>query len=321
MIVGNALYHGAVTSILGRRLEKGESVLQAAFPPEVLKEWQGYYNSTLRGEQFSVEVADRFVQPPHMVEYHLSPLRAENGTITGVTVYGRDVTEQRHSDAVAHERKEKLDKLLDLLPVGVSVLDGNRNIVFSRSRPGRNFGLDRGRGGRQILCSAPISGGGRPAHAPAGFASAQAMATGRPALAVETGIAKEDGEVIWTSVSAVPVDFPDWRVIITTVDITELKRTQQELVELNRTLEARVVERTAEIQDLYDRAPAGYHSLDSEGRIIRINQTELDWLGYTREEVLGRPVADFFTPASRAAFQVEYAGFLARTGCATRNVS
>jgi PAS domain S-box-containing protein len=44
----------------------------------------------------------------------------------------------------------------------------------------------------------------------------------------------------------------------------------------------------AEIQDLYDNAPVGYHSLNSAGLIIKMNQTELQWLGYTAEEVINR---------------------------------
>ncbi len=43
-----------------------------------------------------------------------------------------------------------------------------------------------------------------------------------------------------------------------------------------------------EIQDLYDNAPVGYHSIDSNGLIIRMNNIHLQWLGYTREEVVGK---------------------------------
>lgn len=39
---------------------------------------------------------------------------------------------------------------------------------------------------------------------------------------------------------------------------------------------------------LYNRSPAGYHSFDSEGKLIEINDTLLDWLGYTREETIGK---------------------------------
>jgi len=41
-----------------------------------------------------------------------------------------------------------------------------------------------------------------------------------------------------------------------------------------------------EVEDLYNNAPCGYHCLDAEGTIVRINDTELNWLGYTRNELL-----------------------------------
>ena len=68
-------------------------------------------------------------------------------------------------------------------------------------------------------------------------------------------------------------------------------------------LEERVRQRTAEVQDLYDNAPAGYHSLDINGKIMLINQTELNWLGYTREEMIGHLFSDFLTQESVQTFQ------------------
>ncbi|MEY2818548.1 MAG: hypothetical protein RL275_2011, partial [Chloroflexota bacterium] len=68
-------------------------------------------------------------------------------------------------------------------------------------------------------------------------------------------------------------------------------------------LEERVRQRTQEVQDLYDNAPAGYHSLDINGKIMLINQTELNWLGYTREEMIGHLLSDFLTQESVQTFQ------------------
>jgi len=51
----------------------------------------------------------------------------------------------------------------------------------------------------------------------------------------------------------------------------------------------------AKFQELFDEAPVGYQEIDSEGRIIRINRTELDMMGYTAEEMLGRYVWEFIT--------------------------
>jgi hypothetical protein len=40
--------------------------------------------------------------------------------------------------------------------------------------------------------------------------------------------------------------------------------------------------------DHYGNVPFGYHVTDSRGYFTEINDTELIWLGYTREEVVGR---------------------------------
>ncbi|BBI99087.1 hypothetical protein FGKAn22_07800 [Ferrigenium kumadai] len=61
---------------------------------------------------------------------------------------------------------------------------------------------------------------------------------------------------------------------------------------------------TEEVEDLYNRAPCGYHSLDKDGVFVRINDTELSWLGYTREELVGKMnFADLITRDSLKAFQ------------------
>lgn len=44
--------------------------------------------------------------------------------------------------------------------------------------------------------------------------------------------------------------------------------------------------RLAKAEALYDRAPCGLFSLDADLRFVRVNQTLVDWLGYSREEML-----------------------------------
>ncbi|WP_017318525.1 response regulator [Mastigocladopsis repens] len=68
--------------------------------------------------------------------------------------------------------------------------------------------------------------------------------------------------------------------------------------------EAALQKYAAEFEDLYDNAPCGYHSVDAEGIFIRINNTELNLLGYTRDEVIGKKkFSDLLTESSRATFQ------------------
>ncbi|EFO80723.1 two-component hybrid sensor and regulator [Oscillochloris trichoides DG-6] len=82
-----------------------------------------------------------------------------------------------------------------------------------------------------------------------------------------------------------------------------LEHNQHILHELNQTLEDRVEQRTMEVQDLYENAPVGYHSLDAEGLLIVLNQTQLNWLGYTREDLLGRPFIEILSPRSIPDFE------------------
>src|SRR5262249_51499924 len=85
-------------------------------------------------------------------------------------------------------------------------------------------------------------------------------------------------------------------------DITESKQAQEKLGQA-----------AAEIHDLYNHAPCGYHSLDADGRFLAINDTELAWLGYTRAEVVGKMrFVDLLTPAGRQTFADNFPPFLER---------
>ncbi len=60
---------------------------------------------------------------------------------------------------------------------------------------------------------------------------------------------------------------------------------------------------------LYDKAPLGYHSLDELGHFIDVNQTWLDILGYSRDEVIGRWFGHFLAPESRSRFEKLFPDF------------
>jgi sigma-B regulation protein RsbU (phosphoserine phosphatase) len=65
-----------------------------------------------------------------------------------------------------------------------------------------------------------------------------------------------------------------------------------------------------EIRDLYSHAPCGYHSLNKDGLFVRINDTELEWLQYTRQEVIGKHrFTDFLTPESVKTFEGHFPQF------------
>jgi PAS domain S-box-containing protein len=79
-------------------------------------------------------------------------------------------------------------------------------------------------------------------------------------------------------------------------ELEKLRHRVQEL-ETCENERKRAVEALREIEErfrqVYDEAPVGYHEIDGEGRIIRVNRRELEMLGYTEQELLGHPVWKF----------------------------
>ena len=127
---------------------------------------------------------------------------------------------------------------------------------------------------------------------------------------LESAWQRRDGTTIFISESARAIRDAQGKTRYydgTIADITARKQAEEEIIRLNATLEQRVAERTAELSDLYNNAPCGYHSLDSDGVFVHVNDTELKWLGYTREELIGKMKAtDILTPASIETFKINF---------------
>ena len=88
------------------------------------------------------------------------------------------------------------------------------------------------------------------------------------------------GATVWTLLTVSLLRDPNgepMHFISQVQDISERRRSEESLRGYVR-----------EIQDLYDHAPCGYHSLDGDGVIVRVNDTELRWLGYDWKDVVGR---------------------------------
>ncbi|WP_342610637.1 PP2C family protein-serine/threonine phosphatase [Streptomyces albidoflavus] len=64
-------------------------------------------------------------------------------------------------------------------------------------------------------------------------------------------------------------------------------------------------------EDLYERAPCGYLSTLLDGRIAKINATLLDWLGYERDDLVGRRhFSDLLTVGGKLYHETHFAPLL-----------
>jgi len=116
LIVGNSYFRRNIKALLGRDLKTGESVLGVDFRQSALEEWQEYYDRTLRGEKFYIELTMQYVPDPREMEYHFSPIRDQNGDVTGATVFGRDITERRKMEQQLRISEEQNRAIVEAVP-------------------------------------------------------------------------------------------------------------------------------------------------------------------------------------------------------------
>ncbi len=114
-------------------------------------------------------------------------------------------------------------------------------------------------------------------------------------------------------------DITEERLPLQDIPVTQYDEVGQLLSSFNMHLNFRKLAEDAlhksamEIEDLYNNAPCGYHSLDKDGVFQRINDTELAWLGYTRDEVLRRMKwSDVITAASLRSYRENFLQFKER---------
>ena len=105
---------------------------------------------------------------------------------------------------------------------------------------------------------------------------------------------RKDGALIDVKFSGVPITV-DGEVIGAYgvyEDITALRQAEEALLQSEE-----------KFRDLFDNAPLGYLEYDQDGRIILVNQTNLDMLGYKREEIVGKFIWELYVEKAEAREQ------------------
>jgi len=259
--------------------------------------------------------------------YSFAPIRDEQGQIVGSVVVGRDITEQKRIEEQIRQNESRLRLALESAKAGTWEWDLQTQENIWSDEVFRLYGLKPG------SCEpsyetwlATIHPDDRTRAVTAVTEAARLAAE----LSVEWRVNNSSGREHWLLSRGRPeadADGKPRRYLGIVMDISERKRAEAELeqhrnhlkelvdaqtaelAEANRTL----TQRTEEITELYNRAPCGYHSLAPDGSIIAVNDTELDMLGYSRDEFIGRNIGDFMTSESRAHLHRNFSEF-ARTG-------
>ncbi|WP_435626657.1 PAS domain S-box protein [Candidatus Ferrigenium straubiae] len=247
--------------------------------------WDAITNGSLSHFEFSATG-----DVPRYFKSCFIPIKGADGKVLRLMSITEDITERRQAEQLFHQQKNFIRRVIDTDPNLIAVRDAKGKFLLANQAVATLYGMEPqelvGRNVAELF--------------PAGDQLDAILRTDCEVIEKRSPIEfvehdSRDGMNRWFRVAKVPMEQPDGSVHVLgiAVDITE-----------NRLAAEKLLKSAEDIEDLYDNAPCGYHSLDKDGIFARINNTELKWLGYTRNELVGqRNFQDILTPSSGNRFQ------------------
>jgi len=96
LITSNSTFKRLFRLAYGVDLRRGLPILEQ-LPPDQRAAWQSFYGRALNGERFAFEQHFDFAGLALDVEVSMNPILADDGRITGVAVFSRNITERKRA--------------------------------------------------------------------------------------------------------------------------------------------------------------------------------------------------------------------------------
>ncbi|TAH64775.1 MAG: PAS domain-containing sensor histidine kinase [Rhodopseudomonas palustris] len=221
--------------------------------PEDQKLLEGLVVETFRtGKPFSAEVRSKRLDGSIRWLSKRGALR--NGP-DGPCLIGlvQDVSERRRAEEALRENEARLATVFEILPIGVGMFDEHGTLILANSAI-RQFlpaGVIPSRDDEVRRRHWRTSNSDRQPVQPSDFPCERALHGDRVVPGVEVVYTDDDGHEIWLNVTSAPMRNSHGCVyagVSSVTDITKQKLLEKRLAEQNRELEARVEERTAQLQ-------------------------------------------------------------------------
>ena len=218
--------------------------------------------------------------------------RNEAGDITNIHAFAADITERKVAEQALRDSEERYRTLYNNTPVMLHSTDDRGRMEDVNDYWLSVLGYTReeviGRDAREFV---PTQAHGQYNEMVKEFFKAGSVNN------KELHFITKEGEVLDTLRSAVGMRDESgriYRTLVFSADVTERKRAEQAL----RDSEERY-------RHMYNNSPVMMNLTDGDGVLTEVNDYWLDVMGYTRAEVVGRSVREFFTMESHDASLAE----------------
>ncbi|MBF0545629.1 MAG: PAS domain S-box protein [Candidatus Riflebacteria bacterium] len=195
----------------------------------------------------------------------------------------REKLEQRVTSRTKElqEIERKLSTLFSTVPVGISVIDAENKVMYFNPALKKILDLSD----EQLLsgnyCDRKYIDREGKTLSPDEFPSSRAAIERKAVYHMGIGIIKENSETVWVDVSAIPVNFPDWKSIVVTMDITAREHIRDEL------------QKNLELFDtFFAHSPGILNLVDETFHYLKTDSLTPTYFGLTRESIIGKALGD-----------------------------
>jgi diguanylate cyclase (GGDEF)-like protein/PAS domain S-box-containing protein len=263
-------------------------------PPALAVFWLQLYERSLSGKTFSTE---HTIVDGRTLEISFSPIVVD-GETTGVSVFGKDITERKKAESALRKAEADLTALIESTQDLIWSVDLNFRLTTFNNALREHFEKNY-RGSLQLgMCAEELVEPERRQLMPTLYRRALAEGTFR----TEFGLS--DGRILEMAFNPIIVDGKTTGVSVFGKDITERRAAEKKY------------------QDIFDGALEGFFLTTPEGKAITANRALAEMLGYDSPQELVARITDtahdlWADPEERASFarQIEEQGFVRGREC------
>jgi PAS domain S-box-containing protein len=252
-LLGSCIYDALPADVAGGRRARAEEVIRKGKPLRFEDERQGRWFGNSVYPVFDAE-----------------------GKVTRLAIYARDITERKQADEAVQRSKEFIETVMNSITDSICIIDTQDFKVIATNRAFLKTVKNEEKEIIGKTCYELTHGPSEPCGPPEHICPlAETVKTGRPSLAEHVHL-DSDGNRIYVETSTHPIKNAKgevYQVVHVTRDISERKRTEEELRKLSRAME---------------QSPVSVVITDAEGIIDYVNPKFVQLTGYTAAEAIGQ---------------------------------
>ncbi|HEX6505185.1 MAG TPA: PAS domain S-box protein [Terriglobales bacterium] len=268
-----AIYGYSAEDMIGKSME-------TTILPDRIEEFRRLMRRVGQGESVRYFECQRVRKDGQVIDVSLSlsPLKDESGKIVGVSSIVRDITERKRAEAAVVRERQRLESVLDRLPVMVCLLTPTYDVAFANQAFRKQFGESQGR-----KCFEYCFGRSTPCEFCETFEVLKTNAPHDWEVTTPNGHRIHAFDFPFTDSDSSPL------ILEMDVDVTEQRLAEDSLRKAS--LYAR---------SLIEASLDPLVTIDKDGRITDVNEATENATGVPRKRLIGSDFSNYFTVPEKA---------------------